>query len=103
MRQQNVHQYYVYMMANRRKTVLYTGVTNSLEKRVWQHQTKAIEGFTKRYNCDQLVYYEIHEDINQAIERETQIKAWRREKKNALVGSLNPAWNDLAAGWYEPH
>jgi putative endonuclease len=100
MRQQNVHQYYVYMMANRRKTVLYTGVTNSLERRVWQHKTKALPGFTKRYNCDQLVYYEIYEDVNQAIERETQIKSWRREKKDALVESLNAPWNDLAADWY---
>jgi putative endonuclease len=101
MRQRNVHQYYIYMMANRRKNVLYTGMTNSLEARVWQHKNKAVPGFTKKYNCDQLVYYEIFEQVTDAIDRETQIKSWRREKKNALIASMNPEWNDLAADWYD--
>jgi len=88
------------MMTNAWKNVLYTGVTNSLETRVWQHKNKAIPGFTKKYNCDRLVYYEINEDINQSIAREKQIKAWSRAKKDALIATMNPEWNDLAADWY---
>lgn len=93
-------QYFIYMMTNRWKNVLYTGMTNSLEKRVWQHKNKAVPGFTKRYNCDRLVYYEIYDEITQVIAREKQLKNWPRAKKNELVDSLNPAWNDLAADWY---
>jgi putative endonuclease len=93
-------QYFVYMMTNRWKNVLYTGMTNSLEKRVWQHKNHAVPGFTKRYNCDRLVYFETYTEVDQAIARETQIKGWSRPKKNALVASLNPDWNDLAADWY---
>ncbi len=88
------------MMTNRWKNVLYTGMTNSLEKRVWQHKNHAIPGFTKRYNCDRLVYFETYTEVDQAIDRETQIKGWSRPKKNALVASLNPDWSDLAADWY---
>ena len=97
----NIHQYYVYMMTNGvRQTVLYTGVTNSLERRVWEHKTKAMPGFTKDYNCDRLVYFEIFQDIKQAIAREKQIKSWSRAKKEALIGTMNPEWKDLAAEWY---
>jgi len=99
-RQLNVHQYYVYMMTNRWKNVLYTGVTNSLQARVWQHKNGAISGFTKKYNCHYLVYLEIYEHIDQAIAREKQIKGWTRAKKNALVETTNPEWLDLAADWY---
>ncbi len=97
----NIHQYFVYPLANARRTVLYTGVTNSLEKRIWQHKTKAIPGFTKRYNCDQLVYFEIFQDVKQAVGREKQIKGWSREKKDALIATTNPEWEDLAADWYD--
>ena len=100
MKQLNVHQYYEYMMTNTWKNVLYTGVTNSLEGRVWQHKNGAIPGFTKKYNCHYLVYLEIYEQIKQAIAREKQIKGWTRAKKNALVESTNPEWLDLAADWY---
>ncbi|HEX8252071.1 MAG TPA: GIY-YIG nuclease family protein [Thermoanaerobaculia bacterium] len=93
-------QYFVYMVTNRWKNVLYTGMTNSLERRMWQHKNKALPGFTKRYNCDRLVYYEIFDEVNQAIEREKQLKNWPRARKNELVESMNPAWNDLAADWY---
>ncbi|HEX2831805.1 MAG TPA: GIY-YIG nuclease family protein [Thermoanaerobaculia bacterium] len=93
-------QYFIYMMTNRWHNVLYTGVTNSLERRVWQHKHGALRGFTKRYNCDRLAYYEIYDDITQAIEREKQIKNWPRARKNALVESMNPEWNDLAANWF---
>src|ERR1700680_2268276 len=100
MRQRNVHQYYVYILTNKWKTVLYTGLTNSLETRVWQHKTRAIAGFSKRYNCELLVYFEIYEQIKQAIAREKQIKAWSRLKKERLIGTMNPDWTDLAADWY---
>src|SRR4051812_20482433 len=74
----NEHQYYVYMVSNRRHTVLYIGVTNSLERRMWQHKAKTFSGFTKKYNCDQLVYFELYERIAQAISREKQLKGWIR-------------------------
>jgi putative endonuclease len=92
-------QYYVYMVSNRRHNVLYIGVTNSLEKRMWQHKAKAISGFTKKYNCDQLVYFEFYENIVQAIAREKQLKGWIRAKKNALIAKVNPEWRDLSAEW----
>jgi predicted GIY-YIG superfamily endonuclease len=97
----NVHQYYACMMTNRWKNVLYTGVTNSLEKRVAQHKSGAIAGFTKTYHCHFLVHFEIFGRIEDAIEREKQIKGWTRAKKNALVATTNPEWNDLAAAWYD--
>jgi putative endonuclease len=75
---------------------LYTGVSNSLERRNWEHKNKVHRGFTARYNCDILVYYEIYDDIDQAIAREKQIKGWSRAKKNALVETINPLWHDLA-------
>ena len=84
------HQYYVYMVSNRWHNVLYIGVTNSLERRMWEHKTKAISGFTKKYNCDQLVYFELYEHIDQAIEREKQLKGWIRAKKDALIAKMNP-------------
>ena len=94
-------QYYVYILTNRWHNVLYTGMTNSLQRRVWQHKTGAVPGFTKKYNCNLLVYYEIHDEVTQAIAREKQIKGWTRTKKNALVTANNPEWRDLAAEWYD--
>ena len=85
------------MLTNRWKTVLYTGVTNSLHRRVWEHKQKQVRGFTKQYNCEYLVYFETYNDITQAIAREKQIKGWTRSKKNALIATLNPEWKDLAA------
>lgn len=93
-------QYYVYMLTNGWRNVLYTGVTNSLERRVWEHKNKAVPGFTKRYNCDRLAYFEIYDEIDQAIAREKQIKGWTRAKKNALIQAHNPDWKDLAAEWF---
>lgn len=92
--------YFVYMMTNRWKNVLYTGVTNSVAARVWQHKNKVTPGFTSRYNCDRLVYFEDYDEIEQAIAREKQIKSWSRAKKNALIAQMNPEWNDLAENWY---
>ncbi|GLI53774.1 GIY-YIG nuclease family protein [Thermodesulfovibrio yellowstonii] len=88
-------QYYVYIMTNKYNTVLYTGVTNDLARRVYEHKNKLIEGFTAKYNITKLVYYEIAQDIKEAITREKQIKGWNRDKKKALIEGLNPQWRDL--------
>jgi putative endonuclease len=90
-----VSQYYVYIMASH-SGVLYTGVTSDLNKRVGEHKEGQIPGFTKRYKVNRLVYYESFNDVNAAIAKEKQIKRWRREKKVALVESINRDWNDLA-------
>ncbi|MDO8611291.1 MAG: GIY-YIG nuclease family protein [Dehalococcoidia bacterium] len=92
-------QYYVYIMTNRSGT-LYTGVTSDLERRLYEHKNKLVEGFTKRYNIDMLVYYEVTDDINGALNREKQIKAWRRSKRVALIESTNPQWRGLSDGWF---
>ena len=92
--------YFVYMVTNRWKNVLYTGVTNSLERRVWEHKNGSVRGFTKQYNCDRLVYFEDFGEIDQAIAREKQIKGWSRAKKDALIAAQNPEWKDLAEEWY---
>ena len=82
-------------MTNKLNTVLYIGVTDNLIKRVYQHKNKMIDGFTSKYNINKLVYYEIFEDIEEAIKREKQIKGGSREKKIKLIESMNPNWNDL--------
>jgi putative endonuclease len=74
-------------------------MTNDLERRLYEHKNKLIEGFTKRYNIDTLVYYEHTTDVFEAIAREKEIKKWRREKKNKLVGTINPEWKDLSKEW----
>ncbi len=89
-------QFYVYMMTNKLDTVLYTGVTSNLEKRVYEHKTKLIKGFTEKYNVDKLVYYEIFGEIDDAIEREKKIKKGSRQKKIDLISKMNPSWNDLS-------
>ena len=90
-----VMSYYVYMLANQRRTVLYTGITSGLIKRTIQHKEKKYPGFTQRYNVDRLVYYESHEMVEDAIKREKQIKEWTRRKKEALINRFNPEWKDL--------
>jgi putative endonuclease len=87
--------YFVYMMTNRSRVVLYTGVTNSLERRLWYHGNTSARSFVKRYKVDRLVYYQTYYDVRDAIAREKEIKKWRREKKNDLVRKLNPKWEDL--------
>lgn len=91
--------YYVYILASRSRN-LYTGVTNNISRRMWEHRKGEMAGFTKRYRIHRLVYLEPHEDVRTAIARERQIKAWRRAKKVALIEISNPAWEDLAAGWF---
>jgi putative endonuclease len=86
---------YTYILTNKRNTVLYTGVTSDLIKRIYEHKQKLVEGFTKKYNVDKLVYYDIFEDIENAIIREKQIKGWIRKKKRELIDSVNPDWKDL--------
>ena len=88
-------QYYVYIMTNSRNTVLYVGVTSDLIKRVYEHKAKLADGFTSRYNVVKLVYYEVFEDIENAILREKQIKAGSRQTKVRLIDSTNREWHDL--------
>jgi len=88
-------QYYVYILTNKTNAVLYTGVTNDLKRRVFEHKAKLVEGFTKRYNIAKLVYYEFSPNIEGAISREKQIKGGSRSKKIALVDSMNAGWRDL--------
>lgn len=87
--------YYVYMLTNQHSNVLYIGVTNNLVRRVYEHRHHLVDGFTKRYHVDKLVYYETTSDIAAAITREKQLKGWTRAKKDALVASLNPQWKEL--------
>jgi len=88
-------QYYVYIMTNENNTVLYTGITNDLKRRVWEHKEKLIDGFTKKYNVTKLLYYEIFRDVSNAILKEKQIKGGSRAKKVRLVNCANREWRDL--------
>ena len=88
-------QYYTYIVTNKRNTVLYTGVTNDLKKRIYEHKEKLVEGFTKEYNVTKIVYYEIFDDIESAILREKQIKGGSRQKKIELINGMNKEWRDL--------
>ena len=87
--------YSVYILASRQNTAIYTGVTSQLKQRIFQHKSQLVEGFTKTYHIDKLVYYEATGDVISAITREKQIKSWSRRRKNELVDSLNPKWRDL--------
>jgi putative endonuclease len=93
-----MRQYFVYILTNRSGT-LYVGVTNNLSRRLYEHKNKLIPGFTSEYNIDRLVYFEACRDVRSAIAREKQIKRWRREKKVALIESVNRDWHDLSAQW----
>ena len=91
-------QYYVYILTNTHNSVLYTGVTNDLVRRVYEHKNHLVkDGFTSRYNVEKLVYYEVTSNVDAALEREKQIKGWNRKRKNKLVESRNPDWHDLYA------
>jgi putative endonuclease len=99
-------QFHVYIMTNRQRShVLYTGITGNLTRRVWEHKNKIVRGFTSRYNLIRLVYHECFFYPDAAINREKEIKGWRRSKKITLIESLNPHWHDLAEHWsdvYKP-
>ena len=97
---QQRHQYYVYILTNSTRR-LYVGVTSDIHRRVYEHKNKLIDGHTSKYNITWLAYYEETSEIRAALEREKQIKKWRREKKVTLIESMNPRWIDLAQDWYE--
>ena len=87
--------YYVYILTNKNHTVLYTGVTNDLQRRIWEHKEKVHDGFTKSYNVNKLVYCESFDDVRDAIAREKQIKGGSRQKKIDLINTMNKEWRDL--------
>lgn len=89
----------VYIMTNYSETSLYIGVTNNLQKRVWEHKNKVVNGFTEKYNVDKLVYYETTDSIESAIKREKQLKNWHRQWKINLIKEMNPEFRDLSLDW----
>ncbi len=91
--------YYTYILTNWNNEVMYVGVTGNLEKRMYEHKHELAKGFTEKYKVHKLVYYEATENVNSAIAREKQLKGWRRERKNALVETMNPDWHDLTEDW----
>ncbi|RIJ48401.1 GIY-YIG nuclease family protein [Maribellus luteus] len=95
------HNYFIYIVTNKNKTVLYIGVTNDLQRRTFEHENELIPKFSKKYNCRHLVYYEHFHQIEYAIAREKEIKKWRREKKENLINQFNPKWNFLNSKIYE--
>jgi len=93
--------YYVYILTNWSNNVLYTGVTNDLERRLYEHKNKMVKGFTEKYNVNKLVYFESTTDVRSAIRKEKQIKGWLRSKKIDLIEDLNPRWKDLSENFKE--
>lgn len=89
------HNYFIYIITNKNRTVLYIGVTNDLQRRIYEHEKESIPGFAKKYNCHYLIYYEHFQSVEDAIDREKQIKKWRREKKENLIKEFNPDWEFL--------
>jgi len=95
------HYFYVYIMASKSR-VIYIGMTNTLRRRVWQHKSGLCPGFTRDYRVHRLVYFERFQYVRNAIRREEQLKGWLRKRKIALIESVNPTWEDLAADWFKP-
>lgn len=91
--------YYTYILTNWNNKVMYIGITNNLERRLYEHRHHTANGFTSRYNVNKLVYYEVAPDVKAAIAREKELKGWVRARKNALVESMNPDWKDLSEAW----
>jgi putative endonuclease len=96
------HNYFVYMIASKSR-VLYIGMTSNLHRRVAEHKSDLIEGFSKDYKCHRLVYFQSFDDVNKAIDREKQLKRWNRTKKEWLIAQRNPTWEDLSAEWHLRH
>lgn len=94
------YNYFVYIVTNKSKT-LYIGVTNNLERRMYEHKHKMFKGFSEKYNINKLIHQEYFNNINEAIAREKQLKGWRREKKIKLINEFNSEWKDLSEGWFE--
>ena len=97
-----IHQYWIYIVANATRSVLYIGVTNDLYRRLMEHRTGRVQGFTHRYRCHYLMYYEFFSSVEEAIAREKALKGWKRERKNALISSKNPFWQDLSGEVFGP-
>jgi len=95
-----MREYFVYMLSNTYHNVLYIGFTNNIRRRIYEHKRKLVYGFTSKYNCTKLVWYEKFTDVNSAIAREKQLKTWQRSWKNNLIEKNNPNWLDLAADWF---
>ena len=91
--------YAVYILTNYNQTTFYIGVTGNLQKRIWEHKNKVVEGFTKKYNVDKLVYYELTENVETALNREKQLKRWHRTWKINLIKEINPDFKDLSENW----
>ena len=91
--------YAVYILTNYNQTTFYIGITGNLQKRIWEHKNKVVEGFTKKYNLNKLVYYEITDNVETAINREKQLKRWHRQWKINLIKETNPDFNDLSESW----
>jgi putative endonuclease len=96
------HRYYVYILTSISRRALYTGITNAIMRRLAQHRESGPDTFVGRYHATRLVYFEVFQDVRAAIAREKEIKGWSRMKKEELVRSKNPEWNDLSAGWGKP-
>ncbi len=94
------HNYFAYLVTNKNRTVLYVGITNDLQRRVYEHENSLLPGFSKKYNFKFLIYYERFQQIEDAIDREKQIKKWRREKKEILIKEFNPSWDFLNENIY---
>jgi len=96
-----IHKYYVYFLASKRNGTLYIGITNDLQKRVYEHKTGLIKGFTQKYGVSMLVYFEEFQLVEEAIRREKNLKKWKRAWKLKLIEKNNPNWNDLAEKWFD--
>ncbi len=96
-----IHTYYVYILASQRNGTLYIGMTNNLQRRVFEHKTGNIKGFTQKYGVSMLIYFEEFQQVAQAIKREKNLKKWKRAWKLKLIEEENPNWNDLAKDWYD--
>ena len=97
----SVANFYVYILANKKNRVLYIGLTNELERRLEEHKTKKLKGFTYKYNIDKLMYFEEFETYDEAFARERRLKKWNRDWKIELIEKENPGWKDLSAEWFE--
>ena len=95
----NVHQYYLYVLSNKYNATLYIGVTNDLERRMYEHKNKLIDGFTKTYRLNRVVYFETFQYVNDAIKPEKNMKKWKRDWKIKLIEEENPNWSDLSKDW----
>jgi len=96
-----IHKYYAYILASKRNGTLYIGMTNDLQRRVYEHKTGKIKGFTQKYGVSMLVYFEEFQQVEEAIQRENNIKKWKRNWKLKLIEEQNPDWHDLSKNWYE--